>query len=172
MKNKIQEQLDLYKNDIPRLMEYIKRLPLQRDINKDVYLDLLDYPDELVKNFAAEQLFEKMKIEIAPYKNKLMAKVADKTEDFDLRLLLTNVLTENYKDNKDKSLMRLFYDLYEDKLEDEKLRASFIFALLRLNGMEYRDIVIRNQNLGIDMDDINVNEFQKEIDSIVNYLNS
>ncbi len=84
-----------------------------------------------------------MKIDNPRYRQEAIKYVMDKSEDFDLRQWCVSGLAQTYFGKNDLELLSLFYDLLNDKNEDEDIKPVILRGILKLHGLSTQDVFIR-----------------------------
>lgn len=130
----------------------------------------LEHKSPDIRSASIYGLLFSLKIRDLRYKAKALFYLDDKKEDFDLRQWCVSGLSQAYEGSQDLELMSKFYQMLNDKNEDSELKPALLRGLLRIAGLNSRDIFLR---VGIvkKVDELVLNKFSEELSRIKGLIN-
>jgi hypothetical protein len=170
--DKIRQDIENLKENETKLFSYLYNLTYQEKINniwllESVYSDFLNDKRSEIKRVAIYCLLFGLKIKKPKYRQIALLNLKNKASDFDLRLTCASGLSQAYFGTDDIDILKLFFSTFNDQDEDEEIRTEAFTGMMKIHGIDSRDLLsINSDKIIISIDDIELSDFEQEIEEI------
>ncbi|MBL3657116.1 hypothetical protein [Fulvivirga sediminis] len=126
---------------------------------------LLDDRSE-IKRIAIYALLFGLKIQKDRYKNFALDNLQDTENDYDLRLTCISGIGQAYRNTREPLILSILSTLYNDSTEDLNIRAECFSSMMRVYGLDSKEMVKKNNCIIVSFEDIEQDNFNDELNNI------
>jgi hypothetical protein len=168
----IKQEIESIKDNESKLYSYLYNLTYQERTKntrllESIYSEFLEDKRSEIKRVAIYCLLFGLKIKKPEYKKAALLSLENKANDFDLRLTCISGLSQTYFATDDKELLNLFFSIFNDQEEDEDIRTEAFTGMMKIHGIDSRDLLSKNSDkIIMSIDDIELGNFEQEIEDI------
>lgn len=166
---KIENELEKIIADSLKLYAYLYDLSYNNPNELDyvpIYEQFLEDPRSDIKAVAIKALLFSLKLRDERYRILALQYLEDRDEDEDLRTTCASSIAQAYFNTKDRELLRVLYDIFNDD-DDDYLKGACFNAMLGIIGITSTEIFNRNNGIALQSSEINMGEFSKELNLIL-----
>ena len=174
--DKIRQDIESIKENETKLYSYLYDLTYQEKTNnvrllETIYAEFLNDKRSEIRRVAFYCLLFGLKIKKPEYRQAALLNLMNKTSDYDLRLTCASGLAQAYFATDDKELLGAFFSIFNDQEEDEDIRTEAFTGMMKIHGIDSKELLNRNSNkIVMSIDDIDLENFEQDFEEIKSLL--
>jgi len=166
---RIEETIKGIYNDDLKLYDYLYDLAYSHldDFSYlPIYEKFLEDKRADIKSIAIKAILFMLKSKDDRYKETAIKYLSDEHEDEDLRMTCASSLAQAYIGSNDARLLKIFYNISFNPVENDYLKATCFDAMMGVIGVTSKELFERNRGVIEKFSEINTQLYNREIDKI------